>query len=175
MYVTEGDPTSCWLWTGPRYRNGYGRFTHNGKARLAHRAAYELFVGPIPDGLQIDHVCHNVDTGCIEPTGCTHRRCVNPSHLEAVSGSTNLARAYSVPARRQNASVSTCRRGHEYTPENTYLNQSGHRVCRTCMQSHQRRWRAERKSEVSRCGEPMNSGRSCGREVGHDGRHYPPR
>lgn len=86
---TEGAPDECWLWRGAIQTRGYGSFGFRGKVELAHRSAYELFVGPIPDGLTIDHTCHN-DSGC-RSTGkdCLHRRCVNPAHLEPVTVAVN--------------------------------------------------------------------------------------
>lgn len=89
----------CWEWTGPR--NGqYGQLSYeNGNIR-AHRAAYELFVGPIPDGLSLDHLCRNT-------------MCVNPSHLEPVTHRENVLRGISVIA--DNARKTHCPLGHELT------------------------------------------------------------
>lgn len=67
----------CWLWTAALHRNGYGAFRLNGKVALAHRVAYEIGKGPIPEGMQIDHVCHR-------------RHCVRPDHLRAVTQKQNL-------------------------------------------------------------------------------------
>lgn len=67
----------CQVWTGAKVRNGYGVVSYNGKRELAHRVAYELSNGTIPDGLVIDHVCHN-------------RACVNAAHLRAVTQKQNL-------------------------------------------------------------------------------------
>ncbi|MGA4541309.1 HNH endonuclease signature motif containing protein [Uniformispora flossi] len=72
-----------WLWTGSTNRKGYGRFWFQGRSEEAHRVAYELFVGPIPDGLQIDHVCRV-------------RPCVNPEHLEPVTHEENYRRGNGV-------------------------------------------------------------------------------
>ena len=69
--------SGCWLWTGATNNNGYGQIRVDGQARYVHRLAYETFVGPIPEGFQIDHVCRN-------------RRCVHPAHLEAVTQRENL-------------------------------------------------------------------------------------
>lgn len=76
----DGDFSGCWLWTGHRGSGGYGRFRLNHRERPAHRAAYELLVGPVPDGLVLDHLCRN-------------RGCVNPAHLESVTPRENILRA----------------------------------------------------------------------------------
>jgi hypothetical protein len=69
----------CWEWTGTITAQGYGQLRANGRLQKAHRFVYEWLVGPIPDGLTLDHLCRN-------------RRCVNPEHMEPVSLQTNLAR-----------------------------------------------------------------------------------
>src|SRR2546426_12646273 len=69
----------CWEWTGKKFKNGYGCFRIRGRHFMAHRRAYEMCVGPIPCGLDIDHLCRN-------------RGCVNPSHLEPVTRRDNLLR-----------------------------------------------------------------------------------
>ena len=71
--------TDCWLWTASTVTGGYGRFRYLGKLMLAHRAAYEMLIGPIPAGLVIDHLCRT-------------RRCVNPSHMEPVTQAVNISR-----------------------------------------------------------------------------------
>jgi len=81
MKYVEPEPNSgCWLWTGGIAWDGYGNFKVPGHQRQAHRIAYELWRGPIPDGLQLDHLC-------------SVRSCVNPAHLEAVTGRTNVLRS----------------------------------------------------------------------------------
>ena len=110
----EGD---CLVWTG-NAPHGYGTFWYEGKKVRAHRFAYERFVGRIPEGLELDHLCRVT-------------RCVNPDHLEPVTRAENLRRA-SWP----NARKTHCKRGHEFTSDNTYR-WRGHRVCRTCQ--HERR------------------------------------
>lgn len=113
------DPDSgCWNWTGTIADTGYGRV----RKAYAHRVAYEFWIGPIPDGLQIDHLCRN-------------RRCFNPEHLEAVTQRENILRGESPMARH--ARRTHCVHGHEFTAENTYSPPSGatHRHCRTCIRN----------------------------------------
>lgn len=86
-YVDKDGPGGCWLWTGGLHPNGYGGLIIDGRAEKAHRFAYELLVGPIPAGLVIDHV---------HARGCRHKNCVNPAHLEAVTGAENTRRAAAV-------------------------------------------------------------------------------
>ena len=116
---------TCWLWTGTMPEHGYGaiyRSRQVGKGRMAaHRVAYEMFRGPIPHGLTIDHLCRN-------------RRCVNPDHLEAVSLAVNVMRGEGACAKF--ARQSTCRRGHPYVVGSwrTQIDAKGRtgRRCRLC-------------------------------------------
>lgn len=111
---------SCWLWTGLQYQTGYGHFDMpvdgKWKARRAHIVAYELTVGPVPEGLDLDHLCRV-------------RLCVNPEHLEPVTRRVNLLRGGTIPAMR--AAQTHCVNGHEFTQENTAY-WSNCRNCRTC-------------------------------------------
>src|SRR5687768_15533515 len=82
--VTPG-PNGCWIFTGAVSKEGYGYFTISAHERaLAHRVSYRMFNGEIPEGHQVDHTCHNQDPSCRSGDPCFHRRCINPSHLEAV-------------------------------------------------------------------------------------------
>jgi HNH endonuclease len=115
-------PDCCWEWTARDNGVGYGMFMltsprPNVKSVLAHRYAYELLVGPIPEGLQLDHLCRN-------------RRCVNPDHLEPVTNRENVLRGTSIFARE--AALTHCLRGHPFDEENTYLPARGGRQCRAC-------------------------------------------
>jgi hypothetical protein len=103
-------------------RDGYA---HVGHHDLAHRKAYTDAFGPIPEGLEIDHLCRV-------------RHCVNPDHLEAVTHVENMRRAHEVWGftswgAQANAGKTHCPQGHEYTEANTYARQRGSRDCRTCM------------------------------------------
>ena len=120
--VQRGQPDECREWLGARTDGGYGNFAIWPRNIGAHRMAYELSVGPIPAGLQIDHLCRN-------------RGCVNPAHLEAVTGRVNVLRADTFVARQ--AAQTHCLRGHEFTPENTRVN-GRHRSCKTCARDQKR-------------------------------------
>lgn len=92
-YMDKRGPDECWPWTGYREKKtGYGYISSDGRPRLAHRIVYEAFNGPIPEGLHIDHTCHNRSTDCAGGSTCRHRRCVNPAHLEAVTNAENVRR-----------------------------------------------------------------------------------
>ena len=110
--------TGCWEWMAAR-RTGYGAFAVPPKRVLpAHRFAYELMRGPIPDGLVIDHLCRN-------------RGCVNPWHLEVVTNRVNILRGTGWSGRH--ARVTHCPKGHEYTEVNIIWRSGGRRRnCRTC-------------------------------------------
>ena len=118
------DPDGCWLWAAATDIHGYGRFWFYKKMSLAHRVAYELLKGPIPAGLQLDHLCRNP-------------ACVNPDHLEPVTSRTNLIRGEGVVAACHRKTH--CKQGHPFSPENTRINRHGHRVCRACEREHDRR------------------------------------
>lgn len=111
------EPNSgCWLWFASHKEKGYGQLRQDGVIRLAHRVSYEHFVGPIPDGLQIDHLCSTPE-------------CVNPEHLDAVTPVINVRRSRSSGEARR--TWTRCRRGHIYGM-NARLDSSGHRICLTC-------------------------------------------
>jgi hypothetical protein len=107
--------------------------------------AYELLVSPIPAGFEIDHTCHNRDLSCPGGSSCLHRACVNPAHLEVVTGLVNIAHGRVGVG---SMGLTHCKHGHEYTPENTYTNPRGKRVCRTCHRERVARVRAERRRET---------------------------
>lgn len=96
--------------------HGYARLCWNAKKVYAHRIAYQLLVGPIPEGMQLDHLCRN-------------RRCVNPDHLEPVTHAENVRRGLSGAYLRARTH---CPKGHPYDQANTYVSNSGSRNCRAC-------------------------------------------
>lgn len=131
------DDNGCWIWTGARASNGYGSRSHDGRIWSTHKLAYTLLVAPVPDGLQIDHLCRV-------------RACCNPAHLEPVDQATNM--------RRARAHITHCPQGHEYTPDNIVWNHGTRRNCRACMKAAKSRWNkaayAKRKAAAQNATEP---------------------
>lgn len=140
--ISRAEPRDdCLLWAGRVNRDGYGEVASGRYLGMAHRLAYESAKGPIPKGLVVDHICHDMDPDC--PGGiCDHRRCVNPDHLRPVTDAENL-----FASRHTLASLNVRRNGHEYTPDNTRLSTTG-RECRACDRAKARRlyWQKKGKS-----------------------------
>ena len=135
--ILAAQTDDCWPWQGRVANNGYATFSVEGKFVSAHRWVYEFCYGPIPPGLDIDHVCHNRDLSCPAGADCLHRRCVNPTHLEAMTHRVNIQRGRTgkVNNRHKNAnSMKTeCKRGHPFDAANTYYYKgSGYRQCIAC-------------------------------------------
>jgi hypothetical protein len=119
----------CWVWTGALNAAGYGAIGKDNKVLRVHRVTYELLVGPIPEGLQLDHLCRN-------------RACCNPEHLEPVTNRTNWLRGQNPTAVFLRDGI--CKRGHEVTPENTYKRKNGGLLCRLCVLENNANWRQGR-------------------------------
>lgn len=124
--------TGCWEWTATKDRYGYGRICIQYKYTGAHRVAYELIEGPIPEGLDLDHLCLN-------------KGCINPAHLEPVTRRENTRRA-SLSISSINSAKTHCVNGHEFTPDNTLIRR-GARDCRACNRSRAFRNRARARAE----------------------------
>jgi hypothetical protein len=134
--VDRRGENECWLWLGFVEPRGYGRMRHCGRNIQAHQFSYELNVGPVPDGLSLDHV---------RARGCIHRHCVNPGHLEPVTTRENVLRGTSPVAR--NARAEHCPKGHPYDEANTYVRPDrGGRDCRACRRDNCKAYRARRKT-----------------------------
>lgn len=121
--VTVDPNSNCWRWNGSVTHGGYGRIkVTTSQAAYVHRVTYEALVGPIPCGMELDHLCRV-------------RSCVNPEHLEPVTRTVNNQRAHSY-----HSAKTSCPQGHPYDEENT-LTSGGKRHCRAC----RRRKAAERR------------------------------
>lgn len=129
----DATDSGCWLWTGLLDPGGYGLYRIGSNVQLAHRVAYVNFVGSIPDGLTIDHLCQR-------------RACVNPAHLEPVSRSENTERSWTANRWRR---PPTCPQGHLYDEANTYRNpKTGWRMCRACLAAKARRRRLRNRTSA---------------------------
>lgn len=120
--------TGCLCWTGHIDKHGYGRITSAKGTRGAHVELYERQVGPIPEGLELDHTCRV-------------RRCVEVGHLEPVTRKVNILRGESFSA--VNARKTHCDNGHAFEPENTYTQDGKRRQCRECNRLAQQKRRAK--------------------------------
>src|SRR6266540_3231135 len=109
-------PTGCWVW--PRYvnRDGYGRVSWQGRMVTVHKLVYDHFLGAVPVGLELDHLCRN-------------RACANFEHLEPVSHKTNCHRGKTCST---HMAQTHCRKGHPYEGDNLLVSSKGHRYCRAC-------------------------------------------
>jgi hypothetical protein len=131
--VSPEPNSGCWLWTGVTSWSGYARLMIRGKWKYVHRLAYEYFVGPIGEGLQVDHLCRV-------------RRCVNPKHMEIVTNRDNGLRGVGLAA--VNSRKTACPRGHPY---DIVRANRGTRACRTCKnifgRASKKKMRAQRRLE----------------------------
>lgn len=132
------DQTNCLRWMGAHTQKGYGHVVQNGQTRPVHRVAYEVWLGPIPEGLEVDHV---------KARGCLHRDCIEPTHLEAVTHAENVLRGDAPSA--LNARKTQCPQGHPYDAANTWVAGDGSRKCRACKSARNQEYRARRRARTT--------------------------
>ena len=125
VWQHAGVQGECWTWGGSRDPEGYGQSNRRSQVVKAHRRAWEALVGPIPDGLHLDHLCRN-------------RACVRPAHLEPVTCRENVLRGIGPAAR--NARKTHCASGHPLSGSNLRIKSCGARECVEC----RRAWNRER-------------------------------
>ena len=137
-------PNDCWLWAATKNDDGYGYIYYGRRKLLAHRVSYRWFKGPMPSWLETDHLCRT-------------RACVNPAHLEAVTGLVNLLRSIAARSIQPTApadwtpkdGATHCLHGHPWTPENTIIRrweQYQKRRCKTCQYERVADWRRRQAS-----------------------------
>jgi hypothetical protein len=131
--------TNCVIWTGAKAL-GYGSFRAGGHAGPAHRWIYTQRIGPVPAGMQVDHLCHNADLSCAGGKDCPHRAYVNVLHLEAVSPLVNSQRG------RKSDPWTHCKYGHPMTPDNLHTSFGTRRRCKTCANAASRAFRDRRRA-----------------------------
>lgn len=146
--ISEVPEAGCWIWLGGLDRDGYGKTKVSGRSLRAPRLFYEIHRGPIPGGLELDHLCRTP-------------LCVNPWHLEPVTTAENIRRAVPFRARlsrevndlrrqrlrhRYSVSKENCSKGHAYNEANTRRRPNGTRVCRTCHREAANRANRERRA-----------------------------
>lgn len=129
---------TCWFWTGYIHtRTGYGRISMGGRrgpVREAHRVAWELTYGSVPNGLELDHLCRV-------------RHCVRPTHLEAVTHLVNTRRGMTAEvARARQLAKTHCPQNHPYDGTNLVIDEKGRRRCRTCRNTQRRQRSAKIKT-----------------------------
>jgi hypothetical protein len=144
----------CLLWDRSLTGDGYGNLAADGKVRKSHQVAYELTRGPVPEGLELDHLCRV-------------RACFHPAHLEAVTHAENVSRSplHGVHLGRMNAIKTHCPQGHPYDSKNTKIARNGCRECAICRRTRNLaryhelrkqgyRWRGNKLVKVLECGGP---------------------
>jgi HNH endonuclease len=136
---TEKTSEGCIQWIGSTDSKGHGKFWDGEKIIGAHKWAYEHFVGPVPEGLILDHTCHDPRV-CRLGINCPHRACVNIEHVIPTTKKVNSSgdRSAVAASNKARAEAQThCINEHEFTPENTTITKEGFRVCKTCNRERQ--------------------------------------
>lgn len=134
--------SGCWEWTDRPGTRGYGGLRVGGKKGKwvdAHRIAYLTFVGPVPEGLELDHLCRN-------------RKCINFDHLEPVTRRENVRRGISCIAAHMRKTH--CKNGHEFTEANTYTVGGTRRKCRICTNAAVARYTQRKRAAALQWAEP---------------------
>jgi len=125
----------CWEWTASKHKDGYGLFRPHSNETMtrAHQFAWTTLVGPVPEGLELDHLCRNP-------------ACVNPDHLEPVTHRENMRRtsATTVWVKKAARERTHCPQNHEYSGDNVIMD-GGYRKCRTCVNKRQNEYYQRRK------------------------------
>ena len=129
----EGTP--CWEWTATISPSGYGMFHYDGNMMPAHRFSYMYSKGKLNPQMDIDHLCRN-------------RACTNPDHLQQVPHKENVLRGIGLAA--INKRKTHCKRGHEFTPENTIKGRNNARHCRECHKIHVKKYEQSHKEQIKR-------------------------
>lgn len=148
IFATRVQKTdTCWLWTGGKNTSGYGQCSVGRGTQVAHRIVYEALVGPIPNGLTLDHLCRV-------------RHCVNPAHMEPVTKGENT--------RRGKAAKTHCNRGHPLSGDNLVPLISGYRACKECARLRDlgvkiMRGRSNADKKVCKSGHEFTAARSGGK------------
>lgn len=137
--ASKAEIGDCWTWTRGTFKSGYGQCWAGYGTMRAHVFVWLRLVGPIPPGLQLDHLCRNI-------------LCVNPDHLEPVTSRENTMRGYGSAAKKARSDV--CPNGHRYTRENTARTPQGRRRCRACQRIRTARWRRRRAGSGMGVGAP---------------------
>jgi len=145
----------CRLWLGcVATETGYSKISHDGEIFLGHRLVFALAIRELKPGEHVDHACHNESPGCVGGRNCLHRRCLEPSHLEAVTQAENNRRARirvaEVAGARTNTERGTCRKGlHPWIPENIGSNGTN-LICKPCKREVQRAYELRVAAAVGR-------------------------
>lgn len=131
FFMVVDHVTGCWNWTANKNQKGYGRVAIDGRLHSAHRVSFEIFNGPLIDGLEVDHVCEN-------------RGCINPAHLQQITHASNVRKG-----NRWNIERPThCPRGHPFTAPNLGHDHRGWRYCKACASRRHKRRKEEMRNET---------------------------